>query len=64
MLKSGICPNFRGKIGGGYPSISAGGDPIAAKICQQMYFQMLQRTVGATKIARMPWKKVITTIRI
>ena len=60
MLKIGIFPNFRGQIGGGYPSNSAGGDPIATKICQQTYFQMLQRNVGATKMAMMSWKKVIT----
>ena len=60
MLKIGIFPNFRGQIGGGYPSISAGGDPIATKICQQTYFQMLQRNIGATKMAMKPWKKVMT----
>ena len=59
MLKIGIFTKLWGKIGGGYPSISAGGDPISTKVCQQMCFQMLQRNVGATKMAMMSWKKVM-----
>ena len=60
MLKIGIFTNLGCKIRGGYPSISAGGDPIATKICQQTYFQMLQRNIGATKMAMMSWKKIMT----
>ena len=61
MRKIGIQPNLGGKIGGEFPSNSTGVDLIATKLSQHVYFQMLQRNVGPTKIARIPWKQVMTS---
>ena len=57
MLKIGILPKFRGKVGRGTPP-SKGDDPMATKSSQEPYFQMVKRNVRAIKMARMPWKKV------
>ena len=56
--------NLGGKSGGGKPSISVGGDPNATKSFHQLYFEMLQLSVKVKKNASMPWKKVMTTLRI
>ena len=64
MLKIGIFSILGGKTGWGNPSISVGGDPNATKIFHQLYFEMLKQSVKVNENASMPWKKVMTTLRI
>ena len=55
LLKIGIFANLRGNLGRGNPSISGVvSDALATKNSQQTYFQMVQRNVKATQMARMP----------
>ena len=64
MLKIGFFANLGGKTGGGNSSISVGGDANAAKLFHQLYFELLQLSVKLNENASMPWKKVMTTLRI
>ena len=64
MLKIGFFSFFGGKTEGVNPSISAGGDPIATKTSHRVYFEILQQSVKVNEDASMPWKKVITALRI
>ena len=64
MLKVVIFSILGGNTEGVNPSISAGGDPIATKILHQAYSEILHQSVKVNEDASMPWKKVITALRI